>query len=90
MPIRVLIYYDGNDDFQPGAGEGIANISVQVYEAATGQFKAQGVTDDQGSLEMTVSSAGPVRVTVPFFGFSQLVAGDEGASIYLRVPPQSR
>jgi hypothetical protein len=90
MPIRVLIYYDGNDDFQPGAGEGITNISVQVYEAATGQFKAQGVTDDQGSLEMTVSSAGPVRVTVPFFGFSQLVAGDEGASIYLRIPPQSR
>jgi hypothetical protein len=26
-------------------------------------------------------------VSVPFFGFSQLVAG-EGASIYLRIPPQ--
>jgi hypothetical protein len=26
-------------------------------------------------------------VAVPFFGFSQLVAGG-GASIYLRVPPQ--
>jgi hypothetical protein len=26
-------------------------------------------------------------VSVPFFGFSQLVAG-EGASIYLRVPAQ--
>ncbi|HDQ70950.1 MAG TPA: hypothetical protein ENN19_02505 [Chloroflexi bacterium] len=89
IPIRVLIYYDGNNDFQPGAGEGIANISVQAYEAATGQFKAQGVTDEQGNLEMTVASSSPVRISVPFFGFSQLVASEKGASIYLRVPPQS-
>jgi len=87
IPIKLLVYYDGNDDRQPGAGEGIAGISVQAYEAATNQLLAQGFTDEQGNLEFTVASEGPVRVDVPFFGFSQLVAG-EGASVYLRVPPQ--
>ena len=88
IPISLLVYYDFEDDRQPGAGEGISGISAQAYEVATNQLLAQGFTDEQGSLEFTVSAQGPVRVRVPFFGFSQLVAG-EGASIYLRVPPQS-
>jgi len=87
VPISLLVYYDGNGDHQPGAGEGIAGISAQAYEVATNQLLAQGFTDDQGNLEFTVASSGPVRVSVPFFGFSQLVTG-EGASIYLRIPPQ--
>lgn len=87
IPITLLVYYDGNDDRQPGAGEGIAGISAQAYEVATNQLLAQGFTDDRGNLEFTVATSGPVRVRVPFFGFSQLVAG-EGASVYLRVPPQ--
>jgi hypothetical protein len=89
IPISLLVYYDAKDDHQPGAGEGIAGISAQAYEVATNQLLAQGFTDEQGNLEFTVSAQGPVRVSVPFFGFSQLVAG-EGASIYLRVPPQPR
>jgi hypothetical protein len=84
----VLVYYDANDDRQPGAGEGIAGISAQAYEVVTNQLLAQGFTDEQGNLEFTVAAQGPVRVSVPFFGFSQLVAG-EGASIYLRIPAQS-
>jgi hypothetical protein len=87
IPIRLLVYYDGNDDQQPGAGEGISGISAQAYEVATNQLLAQGFTDERGNLEFTVAAQGPVRVSVPFFGFSQLVVG-EGASIYLRVPPQ--
>jgi len=87
IPIRLLIYYDANDDYQPGAGEGIAGISAQAYEVATNQLLAQGFTDEQGNLEFTVAAQGPVRVSVPFFGFSQLAAG-EGASIYLRIPSQ--
>jgi len=87
VPVSLLVYYDANDDHQPGAGEGIAGVSAQAYEAVTNQLLAQGFTDEQGSLEFTVAAQGPVRVSVPFFGFSQLVAG-EGASIYVRVPPQ--
>jgi hypothetical protein len=87
IPITLLVYYDANNDRQPGAGEGITGISAQAYEVATNQLLAQGFTDERGNLEFTVASSGPVRVSVPFFGFSQLVAG-EGASIYVRVPPQ--
>lgn len=87
VPIKLSVYYDGNDDQQPGAGEGIAGISVQVYEVATNRLLTQGYTDERGYLESTVAAQGLVRVNVPFFGFSQLVSG-EGASIYLRVPPQ--
>ncbi|RLF33275.1 MAG: hypothetical protein DRN08_05630 [Thermoplasmata archaeon] len=85
------MYYDGNNDFQPGAGEGISGISAQAYDATTNRLLAQGFTDDRGNLEFTVAAQGPVRVSVPFFGFTQLVAAsDEGASLYLRVPPQSQ
>jgi hypothetical protein len=87
IPVSLLVYYDAQDDNMPGAGEGIAGISAQAYDVVTNQLLAQGFTDEQGHLEFTVSAQGPVRVSVPFFGFSQLVAG-EGASIYLRVPPQ--
>jgi len=88
IPINLLVYYDSNDDRQPGAGEGIAGISARAYDVATNQLLAQGFTDEQGNLEFTVSAQGPVRVSVPFFGFSQLVAG-EGGSVYLRIPPQN-
>jgi len=88
IPISLLVYYDAVDDQQPGAGEGIAGISAQAYEVATNQLLAQGFTDAQGSLEFTVTAQGLVRVSVPFFGFSQLVAG-KSATIYLRVPPQA-
>lgn len=87
IPISLVVYYDGNNDLQPGAGEGIAGISAQAYEVATNQLLAQGFTDEQGNLEFTVAAQGPVRLSIPFLDFSQLVTG-EGASIYLRIPPR--
>jgi hypothetical protein len=86
VPIDLLVYYDANDDWQPGAGEGIAGVSAQAYAAATNQLLAQGFTDDRGHLEFTVAAQGPVRVSIPFLGFSQLVA-TTGGSIYVRVAP---
>ncbi len=88
MRIKVVVYYDANGDGEPGAGEGIAGISVKAYEAAANQQLAQQFTDEQGYLEFTVSARGPVRVSIPFFGFSQLVSGEE-ATIRLRVPSQA-
>jgi hypothetical protein len=85
IPISLLVYYDANDDHQPGAGEGIAGVSVQAYEVITNQLLAQSFTDEQGNLEFTVAAQGAVRVNVPYLGFSQLVTSEE-ASIYLRVP----
>jgi hypothetical protein len=88
VPIRLFVYYDGNGDGQLGAGEGIAGISAQAYEVMSNELLAQGFTDEQGSLEFTVSAQGPVRISIPFLGFSYLVTGAE-ASIQVRVPPHS-
>jgi hypothetical protein len=88
VPIRLLVYYDGNGDRQRGAGEGIAGVSAQAYEVASNELLAQDFTDEQGSLEFTVSAQGPVRISIPFLGFSHLVSGAE-ASIEVRVPPRS-
>jgi hypothetical protein len=87
FPISLRVYYDANNDGQVGAGEGIAGISAQAYAATTNELLAQGFTNEQGVWEFSVSVQGPVRVSVPFFSFSQLVAGEE-ADIYLRIPPQ--
>jgi hypothetical protein len=88
VPIRLFVYYDGNGDGQLGAGEGIAGISAQAYEVMSNELLAQGFTDEQGSLEFTVSAQGPVRISIPFLGFSYLVTSAE-ASIQVRVPPHS-
>jgi hypothetical protein len=87
IPIRLLVYYDGNGDRQPGAGEGIAGLSAQAYEVASNELLAQGFTGAQGDLEFTVAARGPVRISIPFLGFSQLVTGPE-ASVRVRVPPR--
>ena len=83
--VNLLVYYDANGDGQPGAGEGVRGVAVQAYDVATDGLLAQGVTDEQGHIEFTVTAQGPVRVSVSFFGFSQIVAGEE-AVIRLRVP----
>jgi hypothetical protein len=88
VPITLLVYYDSNGDYQPGAGEGVTGLSAEVYDAVTNELLAQGSTDDRGNLEFTVAAQGPVRVSIPFLGFSQLVA-THGGSIYVRVAPGS-
>ncbi len=88
VPITLLVYYDANDDHQPGAGEGIAGVSAQAYSVTDNQLLAQGFTGEDGQVDFTVSAKGSIRISVPFLGFNQLVTG-ESASIYLRIPPQS-
>jgi len=93
IPIDLLVYYDANGDVQPGAGEGVTGIWAQVYGVATNELLAQGYTDTQGRLSFTVSAQGPVRLSIPFLGFSHLITADAGAegetSIQVRVPPRS-
>jgi hypothetical protein len=93
VPIDLIVYYDANGDNQPGAGEGITGVSAQAYEVATGELLAQGYTDNQGQLSLTVSSQGAVRLAIPFLGFSHLIAAngevEEEARVQVRVPPHT-
>ncbi len=89
LPVSLLVYYDTNDDGQPGAGEGIAGISAKAYDTATSELLAEDYTDAQGSLTFSVSAHGPVRLSIPFLGLSRLFAGEE-ASLQVRIPPYSQ
>jgi len=92
VPIDLAVYYDANGDGQPGAGEGITGVSAQAYDVATNELLAQGFTDNQGRLSFTVSSQGPVRLKIPFLGFSHLIPASSEtqgeATVQVRVPPR--
>jgi len=88
VPIDLLVYYDSNDDRSPGAGEGIAGVVALAYDTATGEQIAQGITDPSGRLRFTAAARGAVRISIPYLGVSQTV-GSAGASIYVRIAPQS-
>lgn len=69
----VLVYYDGNQDGQPGAGEGIPGFFVRVLSTEDGTELARGYTDEQGRISFNVSTVGPVRALVPLLGLDRYV-----------------
>jgi len=87
VPVDLLIYYDGNNDRSPGAGEGVSNILILAYDTTTGEQVAEGFTDELGHLQFTAAAEGALRLSVPYLGVSQVV-GREGASVYIRITPQ--
>lgn len=76
--VRLLIYYDANNDRQPGPGEGIGNVSVLAVDAQ-GQRLAQVFTNVQGEAIFNLGSDTVARVIVPFVpGWSAAVRVGEG------------
>jgi hypothetical protein len=63
--IRLLVYYDANNDRSPGPGEGIANVSVLAVDAQ-GQRIARVFTNAQGEAIFNLVSETVARVIVPF------------------------
>lgn len=85
--IRLLIYYDANNDRQPGPGEGIANVSVLAVDAR-GQRLARVFTNAQGEAIFNLSNDSVARVIVPFVpGWSARVrVGEINNDIVLGLP----
>ena len=85
--IRLLVYYDANNDRQPGPGEGIANVSVLAVDAQ-GQRLARVFTNTQGEAIFNLDSETVARVIVPFVpGWSARVrAGEVNNEIVLGLP----
>ena len=83
---RLIIYYDGNDDGQFGAGEGIAGFFVRVLSSTTGEELARSYTDEQGQLSFTVPTVSTVRVLVPLLGFDRFV-DPETPEVKVRIAP---
>jgi hypothetical protein len=86
-PIRLLVYYDANNDRQPGPGEGIAGVSVLAVDAR-GQRLARVFTNTQGEAVFNLTSPAIARVIVPFVpGWSARVrVGETNDNIVLGLP----
>ena len=85
--IRLLVYYDANNDRQPGPGEGIANVSVLAVDSQ-GQNLARIFTNAQGEAIFNLAGETIARVIVPFVpGWSARVrAGENNNDIVLGLP----
>lgn len=84
---RLLVYYDANNDRQPGPGEGIPNVSVLAVDTQ-GQRIARVFTNGQGEAIFNLTSEAVARVIVPFVpGWSaQIRAGEMNNDIVLGLP----
>jgi hypothetical protein len=88
VTVNVTIYYDANLNYTPELNEGIADVAVALYDQTTGQLLAFGYSNDAGMIQFSgISATGPIRVSVPFLNFSQIVANSQ-ANILIRVAPQ--
>lgn len=85
--IRLLVYYDANNDRQPGPGEGIANVSVLAVDGQ-GQRLARVFTNIQGEAVFNLTSEAVAQVIVPFVpGWSARIrAGESNNDIVLGLP----
>ena len=82
----VIIYYDGNNDGNPGAGEGIPGFFVRVLSPESGEELARGYTDEQGRLSFNVATVGAVRIVVPLLGYDQFI-GSATPEVIIRIAP---
>jgi hypothetical protein len=84
--VRLLVYYDANNDRQPGPGEGIASVSVLAVDAQ-GQPLARVFTNSQGEAVFNLNSEAVSRIIVPFVpGWSARVRVDDTNEIVLGLP----
>ncbi len=84
--IELLLYYDENQNSQADLGEGISDVLARAYDALNGDLLGIEYTDEVGTLRFAVPANGPVRVSVPFFGFNQVITAIT-ANIQIRIAP---
>jgi hypothetical protein len=88
VTVHVTIYYDVNLNYTPELNEGIRDVAVALHDQTTGQLLAFGYTNEAGMVQFSgITAAGAVRVSVPFLGYTQIVANSQ-ANIVIRVAPQ--
>ena len=73
VTLNVQIFNDQNNNDLLDPGEGIAGVSVHLTDEQSGTPLAQSQTDADGRVNFSVVNPGPVRVSVPLFGYSLLV-----------------
>jgi hypothetical protein len=88
--VRLLVYYDANNDRAPGPGEGIPNVSMLAVDAL-GQRLAQVFTNAQGEATFRLhgqEAAAVARIIVPFVPAwsARIQAGEANNELVLGLP----
>ena len=84
--VEILLYYDRNQNSKADAGEGISDVLARIYDAIDGALLSVDYTDETGYLRFNVPAGGPIRVSVPFFSFDQIVTATD-TNIQIRIAP---
>jgi hypothetical protein len=73
MTIEVQAFIDYNRNALLDPGEGVSGAPVRLSDEQTGTPLGQVFTDETGRARFAVTNDGPVRVSVPVFGYSTVV-----------------
>lgn len=85
-PIRLLIYYDANNDQQASVGEGIANVLVLATDKL-GQVMMTVFTNLQGEAVFNITDATITRLVVPFVpGWNTQIRQGQANELTLGLP----
>ncbi|MGB3717685.1 MAG: hypothetical protein WA996_24945 [Candidatus Promineifilaceae bacterium] len=84
--LNLTVYFDRNGNFTPELTEGVEDVAVTIYDNATAELLAFGYTNETGAIRFgTLAVSGPVRISIPFLQFNQVVTGD--STIFIRIAP---
>ena len=85
-PVRLLIYYDANNDRQASVGEGITNVLVLATDKL-GQVVMTVFTNLQGEAVFNLTDATITRLVVPFVpGWSTQIRQGQANELTLGLP----
>jgi len=89
MPISldVQVFVDQNKNGLLDRGEGVANVSVRILDETTQTPLGQAFTDGEGRVRFAITNDGPIRLSVPLFGYSTVVA-EPNAIVRIGLQPQ--
>lgn len=73
LMIEVQTFLDNNRNGLLDPGEGIAGTPIRLSDERTGTPLQQVFTNEAGLVRLAVMNEGPVRVSVPVFGYSTVV-----------------
>ncbi|HEY3290249.1 MAG TPA: SdrD B-like domain-containing protein, partial [Anaerolineae bacterium] len=72
VTVNVQVFNDINRNGLLDPGEGITGVSVRLVDEQTGIPLAQTLSDADGRVAFSTTNPGPVRLSVPLFGYSAL------------------
>jgi len=87
-PVRVIVYYDKNNNGYPEPDEGIVGATVLLLDVSTNKPVAFAQTDESGFAEIdippTSSTFQEFRVSLPFLGFSKRAAAGQRIEVEVK------